>query len=173
MLLRPATAADAGRIAALHADSWRRHYRGAYSDAFLDGDVAANRLAYWSAHFARPSTDPTIVAETGGELIGFVHIRLDHDPRWGSLVDNLHVTHAEKRHGLGTRLLTAAAHSVTTDAMYLWVLHQNTAARSFYEARGGRRVESAFASPPAGDPANLIGTPGKHRMHWPDVRSAF
>src|SRR6188768_3459087 len=42
--LRPATAGDAGQIAALHADSWRRHYRGAYSDAFLDGDVLTDRL---------------------------------------------------------------------------------------------------------------------------------
>ena len=30
---------DIEAIAALHTDSWRRHYRGAYSDAFLDGDI--------------------------------------------------------------------------------------------------------------------------------------
>ena len=35
---------DANAIAALHADSWRRHYRGAYSDAFLDGDVAGQSV---------------------------------------------------------------------------------------------------------------------------------
>ena len=27
---------DAPAIATLHADSWRRHYRGAFADAFLD-----------------------------------------------------------------------------------------------------------------------------------------
>lgn len=32
---------DAEAVAMLHATSWRRHYRGAYSDAFLDGDVVA------------------------------------------------------------------------------------------------------------------------------------
>jgi hypothetical protein len=31
---------DAPAVAGLHADSWRRHYRGAFSDAFLDRDVA-------------------------------------------------------------------------------------------------------------------------------------
>ena len=36
---RPADADDAAAVAGLHADSWRRHYRGAFSDAFLDGDV--------------------------------------------------------------------------------------------------------------------------------------
>jgi hypothetical protein len=30
---------DAYAIAGLHADSWQRHYEGAYSDAFLDNDV--------------------------------------------------------------------------------------------------------------------------------------
>jgi hypothetical protein len=28
---------DARAVAELHADSWRRHYREAYSDAFLAG----------------------------------------------------------------------------------------------------------------------------------------
>ncbi|MEU4563183.1 hypothetical protein AB0F72_32800 [Actinoplanes sp. NPDC023936] len=49
---RFAEAADAAGIAALHADSWRRHYRGAYSDSFLDGDVIADRHAVWSARLA-------------------------------------------------------------------------------------------------------------------------
>jgi GNAT superfamily N-acetyltransferase len=42
MNFRLAGPPDADAIAALHADSWRRHYRGAYSDAFLDGDVGAD-----------------------------------------------------------------------------------------------------------------------------------
>ena len=49
--LRVAGRSDAAAIAALHADSWRRHYRGAYSDAFLDGDVHADRLAVWTEQF--------------------------------------------------------------------------------------------------------------------------
>lgn len=35
---------DVQAIAALHADSWRRHLRGAYLDPFLDGEVLADRL---------------------------------------------------------------------------------------------------------------------------------
>jgi hypothetical protein len=37
---RAAGAGDASAVAGLHGDSWRRHYRGAFSDAFLDRDVA-------------------------------------------------------------------------------------------------------------------------------------
>ena len=36
---RAAERGDAAAIAALHAASWQRHYRGAFSDAFLDGEV--------------------------------------------------------------------------------------------------------------------------------------
>ncbi len=42
--LRHAGPEDAEQVAALHADSWRRHYRGAYADSYLDGDVVAERM---------------------------------------------------------------------------------------------------------------------------------
>ena len=51
---REATEHDAGAIAALHADSWRRHYRGAYLDSYLDGDVVADRLEVWSSRLTPP-----------------------------------------------------------------------------------------------------------------------
>jgi hypothetical protein len=41
---RAAGPGDAHAIAALHAGSWQRHYRGAFSDAFLDNDVAGYLL---------------------------------------------------------------------------------------------------------------------------------
>ena len=37
------------------------------------------------------------------------------------------------------------------------------------EAADGVRVETAYASAPVGDPANLVGTPRKYRMAWPDA----
>ncbi len=44
VVFRFADGRDIKAVAALHADSWRRHYRGAYPDAFLDGDVFADRM---------------------------------------------------------------------------------------------------------------------------------
>ena len=41
--LRPAQASDADALAALHAGSWQRTYRGMMSDAFLDGEALDNR----------------------------------------------------------------------------------------------------------------------------------
>ena len=46
--IRGATLPDAEQIAALHADSWRRNYRGAYPDTFLDGEVFEDRRDAWS-----------------------------------------------------------------------------------------------------------------------------
>src|SRR5258708_16945646 len=88
---------DAEAVAALHADSWRRHYRGAYSDAYLDGDVEGDRLAVWSERLRDRRTDyRTIVAEDAGRLVGFAHTVLDEDEAWGALLDNLHVLHTDQ-----------------------------------------------------------------------------
>lgn len=172
-VLRPATPGDANHIAELHADSWRRHYRGAYSDAFLDGDVEADRRTAWSSRLHAPERPAaTIVAERCGRLIGFVHVIFDEDPVWGSLVDNVHVAAASHRRGIGTRLLAGAAAAVTARSgqggLYLWVLEQNVAAQAFYEARGGRCVERAPVLAPGGVEARLQGAPLKLRYVWPD-----
>src|SRR2546421_927519 len=108
--LRGAGPADARTIAALHADSWRRHYRGAYADSFLDGDVEADRLAVWTERLgAQDGMAATVVAEDEGILVGFVHVVFDDDPTWGALIDNLHVVHVHKRGGIGSRLMSEAA----------------------------------------------------------------
>ena len=162
---------DSERIARLHADSWRRHYRGAYSDSFLDGDVATDRLAVWSGRLRRPRADCcTIVAEDGGSLVGFAHTFLDEDGTWGALLDNLHVAHTYQRRGIGAHLMVLTAGVVTErrpgSGLYLWVLEQNGAARAFYGALGGRRVGEGMVEPPGGDASRLGGSPRKLRYAW-------
>src|SRR5688572_10131399 len=89
---RAAHAEDAEQVAGLHAASWRRHYRGAYADSYLDGDVLADRRAVWSSRLTSPAAvSVTVLAEDADGLAGFVHVVLDEDAAWGSLVDNLHV----------------------------------------------------------------------------------
>jgi GNAT superfamily N-acetyltransferase len=170
---RRASADDAEQIASLHADSWRRRYRGAYSDSFLDGDVTADRRSVWSARLAATTNSETVLAEYDGRMVGFIHVVFDDDPRWGSLVDNLHVVHDQCRKGIGTQLLGHAARAVieraTGLAIYLWVLQQNNSAQQFYRERGATCVETAVVSPPGGDPARLNGTPRKLRLVWPDA----
>jgi ribosomal protein S18 acetylase RimI-like enzyme len=171
--LRLARASDARAVAALHADSWRRHYRGAYSDAFLDGDVAIDRLAAWTDRLGR--SDPgacTIVAEGESGLIGFAHFVFDDDPTWGALLDNIHVAYSDQRRGVGSRLLARTAKAIARrdqrTGLYLWVLEQNVQAQAFYEAHGAKRVGSAQVVPPGGVPDRINGSPLKLRYVWED-----
>jgi GNAT superfamily N-acetyltransferase len=170
---RPAEAGDAEVVAALHTDSWQRHYRVAFSDAYLDGEVPAYQRRKWAERFASP--DPrarTVLAELDGTVVGFAHTVLGDDPTWGALLDNLHVQYGLKRHGIGTRLMALTAQTVLTETpgsgLYLWVLEPNTGARAFYTARGGQCVERVTVDPPHGDPANLNGNPFGLRFSWPD-----
>ena len=173
MRLRLAGAHDAEQIALLHADSWRRHYRGAYSDSFLDGDIATERRSVWSARLAASTNSRTVLGEHDGRLVGFIHVVFDDHAQWGSLVDNLHVVHDQHRTGIGTQLLGSAARAVGERAngngMYLWVLQQNTVAQQFYRAHGATCVETATVPPPGGYPERLNGAPRCLRMAWPDV----
>jgi ribosomal protein S18 acetylase RimI-like enzyme len=173
VMYRGGVGADAAQVAGLHAASWRHHYRGAYSDEYLDRDVFSDRLKVWIARMARPPAGQfTIVAESDGQMVGFVHTVLGADPLWGALIDNLHVTYELKRHRVGSNLLQMAARTIIerrpSSGMYLWVLEQNGAAQRFYEARGGRSVDRDLVAPPGGDPARLNGTPTKLRYAWSD-----
>ena len=83
--IRPALPEDATTFAALHADSWRRNYRGAYSDAYLDGDVLSDRLAVWGERLSAPSPlCSTLVAEADDVMVGFAHTAFEESPAWGA-----------------------------------------------------------------------------------------
>lgn len=155
MNYRPATEHDIEAIAALHADSWRRHYRGDFSDEYLDGDVLDDRRAVWTGRLTAPDdADHTMVAEADGTIVGFAHTILDDDPMDGALVDNLHVAHDAKRGGVGSRLMAHAASAVMTrgeiKGLYLLVLESNTAAQAFYTARGGECTGREVSEAPGG-----------------------
>jgi hypothetical protein len=78
---RAARPGDTHAIARLHADSWQRHYRGAYSDAFLGSDVAGYLLLVWTERLSAPHRRArTILAERGGEVVGLAHTLLGEDP---------------------------------------------------------------------------------------------
>jgi GNAT superfamily N-acetyltransferase len=168
MQLRTATSADAVAVADLHADSWRRHYRGAYDNDFLDGDVFAERRAVWTERLAGidPEAARTILAVENDTLLGFAHVMFDDDPTWGALVDNLHVSFDHKRGGIGAALMRASAVAVLERAqptgLYLWALEMNEPARAFYRARGGEEVTVEMSELEGGGQAMAV------CYAWPD-----
>jgi ribosomal protein S18 acetylase RimI-like enzyme len=154
--LRLATPADIEGIADLHADSWRRNYRGSFADSFLDGDLIAERRAAWTAQLTDPGPlDHTLVADPGdGSIVGLAHTVFDRHPTWGAVIDNLHVRHGLKGQGLGRRLVTATASAVIArdpaSGMYVEVLDLNTSAQAFYERLGADHVYTGPCEPPGG-----------------------
>lgn len=166
--LRPATPSDTEAIARLHAESWRVAYRGMFSDAYLDGDVFADRLATWTERLAHPAANQYVVVdEDADSLTGFACAYGDDDPAWGTLLDNIHVRPGIKRRGGGTRLLAEVARwALTThpaSGLYLWVLADNVPAQRFYERWGARNAETKRFDPPGG------GSVESFRYVWSDL----
>ena len=143
---RVATSEDADRVAELHADSWRRAYRGMFRDEYLDGDLVAERRRVWQERLDRsPDNQFTWLAMNGAQLAGFVCAYGAADPEWGSLIDNLHVAHTHRRTGIATKLMRDAgewlAEHYSDAGVYLKVLEGNAPARSFYATLGARNAE--------------------------------
>ena len=77
------------------------------------------------------------VAERAGRVVGFTVL----GTRGGSaFMEQLHVTPAEQRRGIGT-LLMKRAKERRPDGFRLWVFQANIGARQFYERHGFRLVE--------------------------------
>jgi GNAT superfamily N-acetyltransferase len=155
LVLREATAADARAIAKLHAESWRLHYRGAYSDDYLDHAVFEERDAAWRERFSTPAENQfVVVAEDDGELVGFACAFGGDDERWGTLLDNIHVRAERQGTGVGARLVAevvAWCRARYPDrGLYLWVLGQNVRAQGFYGRLGARDVGSELKVPSVG-----------------------
>ncbi len=146
MIFRKAEKNDVATIANLHAESWRKTYRGMMSDAYLDGNVFAERQTHWQNRLGTPTENQYIlVAENEGELLGFVCVYGADDTKWGSLIDNLHVRPDLKGQGIGKQLIQKAMvwakENYPKQGVYLWVFEANLPSRGFYEAMGGVNVE--------------------------------
>jgi ribosomal protein S18 acetylase RimI-like enzyme len=169
MHYRTATADDAEGIAQLHANSWRRTYRGSFPDAFLDGDLLGNRRAVWCERLGRPSDNQFVgVAMDGVQAVGFICAYGAQDPKWGSFIDNLHVSYDHQHRGIGLSLMRSAGLWLVSSyehcGVYLWVLEANRVARRFYERLGGANAGITQMENPGGSTAPSC------RYVWPSPR---
>jgi ribosomal protein S18 acetylase RimI-like enzyme len=167
MQLRPAVALDALAIAALQAASWRHAYRGALSDEYLDRRVMADRSAVWGERLnAANERQYVVVAEEHDRLTGFACAYANEHSEWGSLLDNIHVSQAFQRAGIGSLLMRNVAAwcvAVTRETpIYLWVFENNTAALEFYRKLGAQELGRDLWVPPGG------GIVRRRRIAWPD-----
>lgn len=159
---------DYRAIAALHAKSWQQNYRGVFSDYFLDNEVLNERLEVWKNRLENPKDNQFIhVVEIEDSFVAFICGYIDDDPKYGTLIDNLHVDSKFIGQRIGERLMIDAARLLNEKdkvSMYLWVLANNASAIRFYERIGGKPVETVNDFD-IGDREIT-----KTRYHWPNLK---
>jgi ribosomal protein S18 acetylase RimI-like enzyme len=151
--LRRAGPTDADTIARIHAESWRSAYRGIVSDAYLDGPVVVERQAYWRKRISDDTAIVVLIADVGGTAAGFIAWVGGADPQFGGIIDNFHMLPTAKGKGVGRKLFDAVWHLSATqrpgEALFLWVLEANEAARAAYVRLGGTEADRSLR--PTGD----------------------
>ena len=142
--LRPYDAKDEDAAIAL----WLRSWQAAYPEL----DFAA-RLDWWRERWRNELTKSAdiVVAETGGEMIGFVTV----DPQ-ACYLDQIVVAPEHWASGIGSALI-AVAKQLSPSALELHVNTDNARAVRLYQKLG-------FAI--TGDGVNPISGKPVHRMRW-------
>jgi ribosomal protein S18 acetylase RimI-like enzyme len=141
--VRPAIAADAKQMGALHVAASRRVYAGLVPDWALDAITSAERARRWAESLAAARADDGIfVSESNAGIVGLGHCgpqRTRTLPFPGEFFC-LYVDPDTQRRGVGTALMIVMARFLIGHGMggaSLWVARDNFAARRFYDRLGG------------------------------------
>lgn len=143
-VILPAGPGDARALGDVHVRAWRETYPGLLPDAYLDALRPEIHAARWRRQLSGEGTGEVVLAAEGAHgLVGYSASSLLHAD--GRLADaevfTLYLLKAAQGHGLGARLLGAAASALAAQgarSVVIWVLSGNRAARGFYEHLGGR-----------------------------------
>jgi GNAT superfamily N-acetyltransferase len=125
--LRPATAADAARIAQIWRAGWPDGHLGHVPDGLVD-----HRTPEYFADRAAALVPTTVVADVDGVVAGFVAV-LDDE------LDQVYVAPEFRGAGIADLLLRAGEHAVAAaghSRAWLAVVPGNARARRFYERNG-------------------------------------
>jgi ribosomal protein S18 acetylase RimI-like enzyme len=153
--LRTATPNDSINIANIHTLSWRATYQQALSAEYLADRVPDERKQLWAQRLTKPASNQHVmVAEVDEQVVGFVCLSFNENPKWGTYLDNLHVRAGFQGLGIGKALLQAAAQCSNQQSpnlgMCLLVNQDNVKAQSFYLKLGARNAEASIWHAPDG-----------------------
>jgi len=150
--VRPARAGDAARLARVQVASWRRSFAGIVPAALLAELTGEAAESVWRDRWREAVSNPPtsrhhVLAAVEGapprQVAGFVSAGPATDAdRWpgtdGQLYE-LRILPERTGHGHGSRLLHAAADTLTADGFHTlstWVLEADIALRGFLESSG-------------------------------------
>ncbi|MBN8951187.1 MAG: hypothetical protein BGP09_34770 [Rhizobium sp. 60-20] len=150
-MLRRATIEDAAQLGSVHVAAWNETYAGLLPEAMLAGQSAEARSAMWARILGDPSAaagTAVYVIEDQASIVGFGSCGHQRDPRLRELgfaaeISAIYLLRSQQGKGFGRALMgamTAEIRSRGHDAVALWVLKENAAARDFYRHMGGEVV---------------------------------
>ena len=167
--IRPASAADAKGIAALHGRSFIFTYSDLLTTTVATIKGLNRRVTLWTDRLVGPPPGcATFVAHEDGRIDGFVFVGPsgDEDDKGKviSQVFSIHVDPSRRGGGIGRRLLEHALGFLRSSGFKeatLWVVAGNDRARHFYEALGWRldgmqRKEILAIEGPDGDEVETV-----------------
>jgi len=153
--VRYATLADAPAVANLHLIASRALYEGVVPDAHWQSTPPAKRAAFWkeAIEYGEPQV---MVAEQGGEIVGFVGFDRSRDPKSKNTTGELWAIYVDPDHigqGVGLALWDAAREGLQDEDctdVTIWVPLASTQALSFFDAAGFKREMNTARTVPMG-----------------------
>jgi ribosomal protein S18 acetylase RimI-like enzyme len=150
--VRPARAGDAASLARVQTASWRRDFAGIVPSALLAELTSGEAEDVWRDRWREAITNPptsrhhvlaAVTEVPAREVVGFVSAGpatdADRWPGTDAQLYELRVAPEQASRGHGSRLLHAAADTLTQDGfhtMCTWALEADTALRQFLESSG-------------------------------------
>jgi GNAT superfamily N-acetyltransferase len=138
-------------MARVHILSWRETYPGLLPDPMLAGLSIAHEAIRWQRVLGRTLA---FVAEQQGSVVGYgscgtQRTDLLYDRGYTGEIGELYVLRRAQGQGAGSGLMKTMAGALLDrghQAMSLWVLERNRAARLFYERLGGSLIAEKHTS---------------------------
>jgi ribosomal protein S18 acetylase RimI-like enzyme len=136
---------DAAALAALFHETWRHTYSGIIPHPFLTRMIHQRNEAWWRSCLA--AADPPIILAVKEAVAGYATIGNSRAPLpiEGEIYE-LYLAPVYQGLGFGEWLFESARHALDErrlNGLIVWVLTENTRARRFYEARGGKAIAQA------------------------------
>ena len=140
IIIRLARPADAPAMAEIHARSWEVAYKNIIPEAYIK-EKSATCPALWQRIITDENTSRYVI-ETGGKIVGFLHIDPPQDDDLDDSFCELHAIYLHPdiyRQGIGSQAMEFAygvARNLGKTSMILWVFAENTNTIKFYEKCG-------------------------------------
>jgi len=141
-MIRRALSADAATVGHIHVESWKVAYRGLMPDEVIERTDLAYRTRFWTERIADPQW-PVFLFEEDGNAFAFCQMipsrDSDDDPTHVGHITSLHVLPQLRGRGYGRMLLDHVLAEFMRrgfSEVTLWVLEENSSARTFYEKCG-------------------------------------